>query len=67
MISAMIPQGLFGLGTAELIIIAVVILVFAGGARLVGLGKASGKAIREFKEELTGDKPSEEAPDSAES
>jgi len=50
----MIPLGLFGLGTPELIIIAVAILVVFGGTKLAGLGKASGRALREFKEELTG-------------
>jgi len=53
----MIAQALFGLGPQELIIILVVILVLFGGAKLAGLGKASGQAIREFKEEITGTKP----------
>lgn len=47
----MTPLGLFGLGTTELLIILAVILVLFGGSRLAGLGKSSGKAIREFKEE----------------
>jgi len=51
----MIPQaGFLGLGPQELIIILIIILVLFGGAKLAGLGKASGKAIREFKEELSG-------------
>lgn len=41
----------FGLGPTELLIILAVILVLFGGSRLAGLGKSSGKAIREFKEE----------------
>jgi len=43
--------GFFGLGPTELIIILVVIVVLFGGSRLAGLGKSSGRAIREFKEE----------------
>ena len=39
-----------------LIILAIVVIIF-GGARLAGVGKASGRAIREFKEELKGDEP----------
>jgi len=51
----MIPQaGFLGLGPQELIIILIIILVLFGGAKLAGLGKASGKAIREFKEEISG-------------
>jgi len=46
----MVPQGLFGLGTTELIIILVVVLILFGGARLAGLGRASGQAIKEFKD-----------------
>jgi len=59
----MIAQaGIFGLGPAELAIILVIILVLFGGAKLAGLGKASGKAIREFKEEITGTGPDTGAP-----
>lgn len=49
----------FGLGPTELIIILVIVLVLFGGARLAGLGKSTGRAIKEFKEEtkgLSGDK-----------
>jgi len=48
----MVPQAF--LGAQELIIILVIIVVLFGGAKLAGLGKASGKAIREFKEEISG-------------
>jgi len=48
----MVPQGIFGLGTPELIVILVVVVVLFGGAKLAGLGKASGQAIREFREEI---------------
>ncbi|MBO0810828.1 MAG: twin-arginine translocase TatA/TatE family subunit [Microlunatus sp.] len=56
----------FGLGPTELIIILVIVLVLFGGARLAGLGKSTGRAIREFKEEtknLTGDKGESEVVD----
>jgi|SRR5689334_1731945 len=45
------PMAPFGLGPTELIIILVIVLVLFGGARLAGLGKSTGRAIREFKEE----------------
>lgn len=49
----------FPIGPTEMIIILVIVLVLFGGARLAGLGKSTGRAIREFKEEtknLGGDK-----------
>ena len=42
------------IGAPELIIIAIVILVLFGGAKLAGLGKSTGRALREFKEETKG-------------
>lgn len=47
----MTSLGIFGLGTTELLIILAVVLLLFGGTRLAGLGKSSGKAIREFKQE----------------
>jgi sec-independent protein translocase protein TatA len=44
----------FGLGVWELLIILAVILLIFGGTRLAGLGKSSGRALREFKEETRG-------------
>jgi sec-independent protein translocase protein TatA len=44
----------FGLGVWELLIILAVILLLFGGARLAGLGKSTGRALREFKEETKG-------------
>lgn len=44
----------FGLGPMELIIILAVVLLLFGGSRLAGLGRSSGRAIREFKEETKG-------------
>jgi sec-independent protein translocase protein TatA len=41
------------LGGWEWVILAVVALVLFGGARIAGLGKGAGRAIREFKEETS--------------
>ncbi len=43
-----------GLGAQELLIILAVVLLLFGGSRLAGLGKSSGRALREFKEETKG-------------
>ena len=43
---------MFGLGWQELLIILVIVVVIFGGTKLAGLGKASGRAIREFKDEI---------------
>lgn len=51
-----------GLGAPELIVILIIVIVLFGGARLAGLGKSTGRAIKEFKEEtqgLTGTKKGE--------
>lgn len=40
-----------GLGPMELGIILLIAILLFGGSRLAGVGKASGRAIREFKEE----------------
>ena len=45
---------MFGLGVPELLIILAVVLLLFGGARLAGLGKSTGRAIKEFKEETKG-------------
>jgi len=41
-------------GWQELLVILAIVLVIFGASRLAGLGKASGRAIREFKDELKG-------------
>ncbi len=41
-----------GLGTGELIVIAVVLLVFFGGAKLPALMRGAGRGIREFKDAI---------------
>jgi sec-independent protein translocase protein TatA len=50
----MIPQAMFGLGVPELLIILAVVLLLFGGSRLAGLGKSTGRALKEFKEETKG-------------
>jgi sec-independent protein translocase protein TatA len=54
---------IFNLGPTELIIILVIVLLLFGGSRLAGLGKSSGRALKEFKEETKGlrdsDKPND--------
>lgn len=51
------------LGTWEIILIIVVVLLVFGGTRLAGLGKSLGKGVREFKEEIHAEeeKPQEKA------
>lgn len=45
------PEQILGLGVPELVIILVVVLLLFGGSRLAGLGKSTGRALKEFKEE----------------
>jgi sec-independent protein translocase protein TatA len=57
----MTPLAMFGLGIPELLIILAVVLLLFGGSRLAGLGKSTGRALKEFKEETKGLKPGEKA------
>ena len=43
------------LGTTEIILIIVLALVLFGGGKLAGVGKALGKSIRDFKNEVKED------------
>jgi len=43
-----------GIGTTELIIIAVVLLILFGGKKLPELGRGIGEAIREFRKSFRG-------------
>jgi sec-independent protein translocase protein TatA len=47
--SSLLLAGIFGLGTSELIIILVIIMLLFGGAKLPGLAKGLGQSIKEFK------------------
>jgi len=40
---------MFGIGTTEIIVIAVIILIFFGGKKLPELARGIGDAIREFR------------------
>ncbi len=44
------------IGTTELIIVAVILLVLFGGKKLPELGKGIGEAIKEFRKAFQGDK-----------
>jgi sec-independent protein translocase protein TatA len=48
------PLAFGGLGVPELLIILAVVLLLFGGSRLAGLGKSTGRALKEFKEETKG-------------
>lgn len=50
------------IGWPELLVILVIAVVLFGTTRLAGLGKASGRAIREFKEETRAIKDETPAP-----
>ena len=49
------------LGTSELIIILVILLVLFGGAKLPKLARSLGQAQREFKDGITHDADDDEA------
>ena len=44
------------LGTTEIMLIIVLALVLFGGGKLAGVGKALGKSIKDFKNEVKEDK-----------
>ena len=48
------------LGTMEILLIVVLALVLFGGNKLVGVGKALGQSIKEFKKEVKEDAPAAE-------
>jgi len=50
---------IFNLGPTELLIILAIVLLLFGGSRLAGLGKSTGRALKEFKEETKGLKAGE--------
>ncbi len=48
---------MFGLGTGELFLILVIVLVIFGAGKLPEIGGALGRGIRSFKKEVTNDSP----------
>ena len=60
---------MFGLGVPEILIIVLIILLIFGAKRLPSIGAGLGKTVKEvrdIKKELSGDKKSAEATDTAE-
>lgn len=49
------------LGTTEIILIVVLALVLFGGGKLAGVGKALGKSIKDFKNEVKDDNAEEKS------
>lgn len=49
------------LGTTELLLLLALAVLIFGGTRLAGLGKAMGKSIREFKQEVHSDREEPES------
>jgi sec-independent protein translocase protein TatA len=43
------------IGTTEIILIIVLALILFGGAKISGLGKALGKSIKDFRNEIKSD------------
>ena len=48
------------LGTTEILLLIVLAIILFGGSRIAGLGKALGRSIREFKEEVHTDPQTEQ-------
>ena len=60
---------IFGLGTSELLLIALVVLLLFGGKKIPELMKGMGKGVKSFKDGMEGleeelNKPSPKAPSS---
>lgn len=51
---------MFGIGFQEIIIIALVVLLFFGGKKIPELMKGLGKGVRSFKDGMNGKEDSEE-------
>jgi sec-independent protein translocase protein TatA len=52
--SAVNLSGMFGLGATELLIILAIVVLLFGARRLPEIGSGLGKAIRSFKEGISG-------------
>jgi sec-independent protein translocase protein TatA len=49
------PLAVFGLGTTEMVVILIIVLLLFGGAKLPGLAKGLGQSIKEFKKASKGE------------
>jgi sec-independent protein translocase protein TatA len=49
------PLAIFGLGSTELIVILIIVLLLFGGAKLPSLAKGLGQSIKEFKKASKGE------------
>lgn len=58
---------MFGLGTTEMVIILVLVLIIFGAGKLPQVGGALGKGLREFKGGMSGAEESTEEPPRLES
>lgn len=55
---------IFGLGTTELLIILLIVVIIFGASRLGKLGGAVGQSIQDFRASLRPDKPASSADES---
>ncbi len=55
------------IGSTELVLILIIAIALFGTSRIAGIGKAMGKSIREFKEELNTDSTAEKKEEGVES
>ena len=53
--------GLLGLGTPEIVLIFLVVMLLFGGAKLPGLARGLGQSIREFKKAAAEDDEADKA------
>jgi sec-independent protein translocase protein TatA len=53
---------MFGLGTTELVIILVIVMILFGAGKISGVGRSLGTAISEFKEAVKGKEDKDEEP-----
>jgi sec-independent protein translocase protein TatA len=54
---------MFGLGTQELLVIAVIAMIFFGGSKLPDLARSLGRSMTEFKKGMSSAGEDEKAPD----
>jgi sec-independent protein translocase protein TatA len=52
---------MFGLGTTELVIILILVLIVFGAGKLPQVGRSLGSAISEFKDGVKGDEDEDDA------